>query len=218
MNRPILGGFVGGALALALLATVGARAGVVAFPLDRPEGPALWLASRAAGITAYLALTLDVVFGLFLSSSMADGWIARARSVEVHRWLSSVVLTLTAAHAIALLGDRVVRFDLLDVLVPFLAPYRPFAVGLGVVAAYAAVVLHGSFALRSRLGPRVWRALHHLSFALYALATAHGLTAGSDAHLPWLRALHLASVGIVLPLTAHRVLAGWTRRRAAPPG
>src|SRR5580704_14739500 len=147
-------------------------------------GPALlWVTSRSAGITAYVALTLDVAFGLFLSTAVADRWISRARSVEVHRWLSSVTLALTAVHAVALLGDRLAHIDLADLVVPFHARRHAVGVGLGVIAVEAAAVLHGSFLLRARLGARVWRALHYLSFAVYVLATAHGIFAGSDVRL-----------------------------------
>ena len=98
------------------------------------------------------------------------------------------------------------RFDILDVLVPFVAPYRPLAVGLGVLAAYAALSVHASFALRGHIGARPWRALHYLSFAVYGLATAHGLAAGSDARLLWVKALYGVSSGIVLSLTGCRVV------------
>ncbi len=174
--------------------------------MSRPSD-ALWHLSRAAGITAYLALTLAVAFGLFLSTGLADRWISRARSVEVHRWLSSVMLGLVGAHAAALLGDRFLRFDVVDVLLPFASRYRPFAVGLGVLAGYTALAVHASFALRARLGTRAWRALHYASFGLYVLATAHGILAGSDAGLPWMGGVYLGSLGVVTVLTGCRVAA-----------
>jgi len=179
--------------------------------MSRPSA-ALWQLSRAAGVTAYLALTLAVAFGLLLSTRLAERWSSRALRVDLHRWLSSVTLLLLGAHAAALLGDSFLRFDALDVLVPFAARYRPFAVGLGILAAYAAVVVHASFALRSRIGARAWRTLHYASFGLYALATAHGLLAGSDAALPWMRGAYLASLGLVAVLTGYRVVAARSDR------
>jgi hypothetical protein len=86
---------------------------------------------RVVVVAGFLALTLDVVFGLLVSTAVADRLMPRARSVEVHRWLSSVTLALTATHALALLADRFIRFDVLILLVPFAAPYRALAVGLG---------------------------------------------------------------------------------------
>lgn len=205
MVKRSLQGVLVGLAVLVILATLGARAGWVAFPIERPEGHALWQASRAAGFAAYAALTLEIVLGLFLSTDLADRWIDRARTIELHQWLSALALALTGAHALALVGDRFVRFDVLDVMVPFLAPYRPVAVGLGVLGAYAAVVVHASFALRSRIGRRAWRALHYLSFAAFLGATAHGLLAGTDAGLPWIRAAYAAAASVVLWLTFYRV-------------
>lgn len=221
MLKKVFQGVLLGLAVLALAATAGARLGVVALPIDRPAGHAFWQVSRAAGFAAYAALTLEMLLGLFLSTDLADRWIARARTIELHRWLSATALALTAAHAAALVGDRYIRFDALDVLVPFLAPYRPVAVGLGVLAAWAAAIVHVSFALRARIGQRAWRALHGVSFALYLGATAHGLLAGTDSAQPWIRGVYAASAALVLWLTLYRagaaLSARWGARAASRP-
>jgi predicted ferric reductase len=186
------------------------RAGLSAGAIPAAEGSSAWTASRAAGLTAFVAITLDVVFGLFVSTGAADRFIARARSIEVHRFLSTVALGLAAVHALALLGDRAVRFDAFDLLVPFLSGYRPLAVGLGVLAAYGAVVVHVSFALRRRIGAKTWRKLHYLSFAVFVLGLGHGLLAGSDSASSGFRFLYAASAAVVATLVLHRLL---VRRR-----
>jgi predicted ferric reductase len=199
-------------LALVVGVSVAARSGLVVavLPDPRPEGPFAWMLSRALGVTAYVALSLEVLLGLALSTGAGDRLLARARSVELHQWLSSVALALTGAHAHALVGDRFVRFDLLDVLVPFASRHRPAAVGLGVLAAWAAVVVHASFGARKRIGARAWRVVHYLAFALYAAATAHGLAAGTDARATWMRAVYAGSAG------ALALLVGLRLRAAAP--
>lgn len=218
MRSRVVTGIVVGLAVLAVLLAVGERAGIVA--VDRPAGQAFWLASRAGGITAYVALTLAMIAGLSLSTGLGDALLPRARAVEIHRFLSTASIVLVAGHALALLGDRVVRFDALDLLVPFASRYRPAAVGLGVIAAYAAVVVHASFAWMKRLGHRAFRALHWLSFVLYALATAHGVLAGSDAGRPFVATLYLGGCALVLVLIGARVLAATTRaaRAATAPG
>ena len=223
MGRDVVRGALTGVALLALLGTLGARAGWVALPIERPEGHAFWLASRATGFAAYAALTLEVLLGLLLSTTLADAWIARARTADLHRWLSLGAIGLSFAHGALLLGDRYVRFDALDVLVPFVAPYRTTAVALGVLAAYAALLVHVSSALRARIGTRAWRALHFLSFALYLGATAHGLLAGSDGRATTTRLVYAASAALVLWLTIYRAgsaIAGSARRipvAARPP-
>jgi sulfoxide reductase heme-binding subunit YedZ len=205
-----LGVAIGGLLFLVLDA-IAVRAGfATGFP--KLAGTSLWVTSRAAGVTAFLAWTLDVVFGLFVSTGIADRSIPRPRSVEAHRWLSTVALTMTSAHALALLGDRFVRFDVLDVLVPFLSSYRASAVALGALAAYGAALVHASFSFRRRIGPNTWRKLHSLSFVVFAGALLHGLFAGSDSSAPGMQALYVSSAVAVGALGAVRVL-----RRARPP-
>lgn len=204
-RRIALGIAVGGGLLL-LLDAVAVRLGMAAGAIPTLAGTSLWVTSRAAGVTALVALSLDVVFGLLVSTGAADRLIARARSVEVHRWLSTVALGLTAVHAASLLGDRVVRFDLLDLLVPFLSSYRSAAVALGVIAAYGALLVHMSFALRRRIGARTWRKLHYLSFLVFAAALAHGLLAGSDRSSRGLQALYLSSGAAVALLLLVRIV------------
>jgi sulfoxide reductase heme-binding subunit YedZ len=214
LPRRIALGFGLGIGLLFVLDAVLVRLELVGGIVPRLAGASLWITSRAAGITAYLALTLDVIFGLLVSTAAADRLIPRARSAEVHRWLSSVTLALIGTHALALLGDRFIRFDVFAVLVPFLSPYRALAVGVGVLAAYGAVTVHLSFWLRRRIGVKTWRTLHYLTFFVFAAALVHGLLAGSDRGSTGVRALYLVSAVLVAWLGLHRAL-GSRRGRAA---
>ncbi len=216
MRRLVTGVALGIAL-LAVLDAFGARLGLVAGAIPRLEGSAAWTTSRAAGVTAFIALTLDVAFGLFLSTRAADRVVSRARSVEAHRWLSSATLAMIAVHAVVLVLDRFVRFDVLDALVPFLSGYRPLAVGLGVLAAYCTLILHLSFALRRRIGGRIWRRLHYLSFAAFPAALAHGLLAGSDTGTASMRALYLGAGALVVGLGVYRGVQALGRARPRTP-
>jgi predicted ferric reductase len=200
--------FTGLAIGVALLALLNAavtRLGLTAMPLPTLAGTAPWTTARASGLTALVALTLDMVFGLFVATGVADRLIRRGRSVEVHRWLSSVALALVAAHILVLTVDRFVRFDLLEVLVPFLSSYRRVAVGLGVLAAYGALTVHASFGLRRRLGAKAWRRLHYLSFFVFAAAVAHAALAGSDSARVSIQAIYVSAATAVGLLVLYRV-------------
>lgn len=204
-KRIALGIAIGGVLLLVLDA-VAVRMGLVPGAIPQLAGTSPWVTSRAAGVTAFVALTLDVIFGLFVSTGAADRLIPRAWSIDVHRWLSTVALTMTGVHAVALLGDRFVRFDLLDVLVPFVSSYRVFAVVLGVLAAYGAILVHASFSWRRRIGPKTWRKVHYLSFFVFAAALLHGLLAGSDSGGPGMQALYVSSATAVGVLGIYRIV------------
>ncbi len=205
-------GVLGGLLVLAIVEAMSVRLGMSAGISMHAHGPGAWISSRAAAVVAYIALALDAIFGLFLSSGAGDRLLARARSMELHRWLSGIAIGMAALHAVALLFDATVRFDVLDVLVPFASAYRPVAVGLGVLALYAMFVVRESFAWRARLGTRVWKKLHMLAFVAFAMATAHGLFAGSDTERPWMRAIYISAVACVGFLTARR----YANRPSAP--
>ena len=212
----LVGSAIGLIVALVGLA-LSSRLELIAVAIARPEGQWLWYISRAAGVTAYVGLVLATIWGLLLSTSLADAIVSRGRSLEAHRWLSATALALSVAHAVPLIGDRYVSFDPLDVVVPFLAPYRPIAVGLGIVGLYLAMAVYGSFWLRAHLGQRGWRAVHFLSFPAFGLVTLHGLYAGTDSGAPWLRAIYLTAILAVGALTVVRVLghAGPAVRRAS---
>jgi predicted ferric reductase len=208
MRKLALYGILAGSFLLAIADVIATRMRLVNGAVPRAEGPWIWTSSRAAGVAGYLALSLDVIFGLFISTGFADRWISRGRTVEIHQWLSGASLALIATHGLLLLGDSFIRFDLLDVIVPFIDPYRPAAVGLGVLAAYAAFFIHWSFSLRRTIGVATWRKLHHLTFLLFVLATAHGVLAGTDARLPWVAAMYTTAGGLVAAFALYRVFPG----------
>jgi predicted ferric reductase len=173
-----------------------------------------WYMSRAAGITAYLLLTATTVLGLAISTRIADRWLTRPVVFVLHEHLAWLGLAASGLHVVALLGDSCLPFGVVDLLVPLAAPYRPAAVALGIVALYLSTIITFSFSVRARIGHRVWRAIHFASFGTYALATAHGLLAGSSTGQPWMQWLYLASGVTVFFLTNYRLLLG--RQTAKP--
>jgi sulfoxide reductase heme-binding subunit YedZ len=198
-------------VALVVEATL-VRFGVVTDPIPKLAGTAAWTTSRAAGVTAFAALTLDVVFGLFVSTGLIDRWVPRGASVDVHKWLSSVALTLVGVHSLALLVDPAVHFDALDALVPGMSSYRAGAIAIGVLAMYGALVVHLSFGWRKRIGVRTWRALHFTAFLVFVGAIAHGMLAGSDAARHGMRALYAGSGVVVTALVVIRIAVAMTRQ------
>jgi sulfoxide reductase heme-binding subunit YedZ len=173
--------------------------------------PTFWLLARAAGITAYALLTLSVLAGL-LVKSRPFAKLRAATVTEIHKSLALMGLSALALHAAALVLDTTVKVTVPALVVPGLVAYRPVPVALGVIAAWLFAAITASFWLRKRIGVRVWRRLHWLTFALFALATVHGITAGTDSTQPWGRLLYLGAVGAVAGATAWRALVPPTRR------
>jgi DMSO/TMAO reductase YedYZ heme-binding membrane subunit len=177
--------------------------------------PTFWLLARASGLTAYALLTASVLAGLVLKSRPFRS-LKPAAVTDTHRFLALLGLGAIALHGLTLLFDRTVRLTPAALLVPGASPYRPLAVGIGVLAAELMLVVYASFALRRRIGTRNWRRLHWATYAVFGAATVHGLAAGTDTAQPWAFAGYLAAVGSVAGAVAWRALATpQTPRRTA---
>jgi DMSO/TMAO reductase YedYZ heme-binding membrane subunit len=165
--------------------------------------PTFWLLARASGLTAYALLTSSVLAGLTVKSKPLGHKIKAATATDVHRFLALLSLGAVAVHGLVLTLDRTVKMPLAGLLVPGQSPYRPLAVAFGVIAAELMVLIYTSFSLRRRIGTRNWRRLHYLTFGVFAAATVHGLTAGSD---HWAFGLYASSIAAVAGLTAWRII------------
>lgn len=179
--------------------------------------PTFWLLARASGLTAYSLLTASVLAGLVLKSRPFGRAIKASSVTELHRLLALLGLSALALHGAALMADRTVHMPLAGLFLPGASPYRPAAVAVGVFAGELMALVFISFSLRRLIGQRRWRLLHWSTYAVFALATAHGLLAGSDSAQPWARDLYLAAVGSVAFASVWRALYRPTRRVRAVP-
>lgn len=87
----------------------------------------------------------------------------------------------------------------------------------GVVAFYLLVAVELTSLARRRLPTRLWRLVHVASFPLWAIATLHLLTAGTDAQNPLVQWAALGAAGAVFFVTIVRVLSPRPRHRGANP-
>jgi DMSO/TMAO reductase YedYZ heme-binding membrane subunit len=167
--------------------------------------PTFWLLARASGLAAYVLLTLSVLAGLVLKSRPTSR-LRPASVTEVHKTLALTGLGALALHAASLVLDTTVKVSAAALVIPGLVAYRPAAVAAGVVGGWLFAVVTASFWLRKRIGVRTWRRLHWFTYALFGLATIHGVTAGTDASQPWARSLYLGAAGAIVAATVWRAL------------
>lgn len=166
--------------------------------------PTFWLLARASGMTAYALLTASVLAGLVLKSRPFGRAVRAATVTDVHRLLALLGLSSLALHGTALLLDGTVHMPLAGLLVPGSSPYRPLAVALGVVAAELMALVVASFSVRRLTGQKAWRVLHWSTYGIFALATAHGLLAGSDSAQSWARDIYIGAAAAVVFAAAWR--------------
>lgn len=168
--------------------------------------PTFWLLARSGGFLAYLLVTASVLAGLLLKSRPFAS-LRPPVAIDLHRFLSLLALAATALHGLALLLDTYLPFGVADLLIPGTAPYRPLATALGVVAAELTLAVYLSFSLRRYIKVKNWRRLHWATYAVFALATVHGIAAGSDSDRGFAAALYALAAGSVAAAIAWRTLA-----------
>lgn len=185
--------------------------------------PFLWFVTRAAATSAYITLAVTVIIGLLRSLARVSR-LRNSRTLwlldELHPYLAVLTLAFVVLHLLSLIFDPLIPFSLLNLVLPFNQPYRPFAVDLGVLALYGLVIVWLSSWMKRRIAYASWRTLHYTSFIAFVLVTFHGIFAGSDADEPWMRLLYLSIAGAVTLLILVRLF--WpepqvaNRSRVAP--
>jgi hypothetical protein len=179
--------------------------GVTTSPVD-------WYAARAAGIVAYVILTIVVLVGLSLSGQLRLPRWPKFAVTEVHRFGGLLVGAFVTIHIATIALDSYTPFSLTQLVVPFTSHYRPLWTALGIVAAELLVAVAVTNALRRTIPYGWWRRIHVLNFVVWGGATVHGIGAGTDTPSAWMTLIYIVSVSGVLGALAWRM----TQRRLAP--
>jgi predicted ferric reductase len=143
----------------------------------------MWYITRSAGLTAYVLLWLSTAWGLAVSSKIFDDLLHRTFTYDFHQFISLLAVGFIFLHIAVLMADRYLPYTLAQVLVPFLSPYRPLWVGIGVLAFYLTMLVTVTFYLRNRIGSKTFRSIHVLSLVAFLGAAIHGFFSGTDSSL-----------------------------------
>ena len=170
-----------------------------------------WYLTRAAGIVAYLLLFASVALGLVMTTDLFPKRLERFRVFDLHRFIAILALALSVFHALIVLPDAFIGFTLPELLVPFASPYRTTWMALGVFSLYLSIAVIASFYLRPLVPYAAWRLLHYATFAVFAMALAHGAGAGTDTQSLWARDMYAATGFVVFDLLVIRLVRGTTR-------
>ena len=157
----------------------------------------MWYITRSAGLTAYVLLWLSTAWGLAVSSKIFDTLLHRTFTYDFHQFISLLAVGFIFLHIAVLMADRYLPYTLAQILVPFLSPYRPIWVGIGVLAFYLTMLVTVTFYLRNRIGSKTFRSIHVLSLVAFLGAAVHGFFSGTDSSLwvtQWLYAGTFLSV------------------------
>ncbi|MFL7837451.1 MAG: hypothetical protein ACK2T4_00080 [Candidatus Promineifilaceae bacterium] len=186
--------------------TLAEQAQAMSIPLESGS-QAYWYIARAGGVVAYLLLWLATCWGILMSSKLIKGYINIATAFALHEFLPILGVIFAAIHALVLLGDSFIGFNIQQILIPFTSSYKPGWTGLGSLAFYLFLAIIISFYVRKQIGQKSWRLFHYISFLAFLFALLHGLMAGTDSGTLAMRALYIVTGGITLFLIYYRVLA-----------
>jgi sulfoxide reductase heme-binding subunit YedZ len=178
------------------------------------ESHGWWLASRASGVVALVLVTVSVMIGLAMAGKVLRVPGLSRKLMAVHEQTALAGLIAISVHAITLLGDPFLDPGVAGVTVPFALDFETFFTGLGVIAAYLALLLGLSYYARRRIGVKAWRKAHRATVLVYLLGLVHALGAGTDTSAVWFRWWVMATTPIVGGLFVHRVLEGRAKAKA----
>jgi predicted ferric reductase len=134
--------------------------------------------SSDAGLVAMVLLTVNILLGLLLSAryNPVRSWPRRRLPVfDLHNWTAYIALGLVFLHPALLLCSGTAGFGVLDVVWPLHSPKQTLYNCLGAGAFYCVLFVVATSYLRSRLGSRLWKKLHYVSYGAAALLFAHGI-------------------------------------------
>jgi sulfoxide reductase heme-binding subunit YedZ len=169
-----------------------------------PPSP-VWFFARSAGFISLVLLTISVSLGILFSLRRRSRTWPLFVTDELHRYATLVFFVFLVLHITTVLLDPFTKFNIIDVVVPFLSPYRRVWMGLGILAAELALALAISGWVRGHLGYRVFRILHYATYVILPLALVHGLATGSDTKSGWGLAVYVGCVLCVGGLTVVRL-------------
>ncbi len=111
-----------------------------------------WYVTRASGIVAYLLLWFSMVLGLGVTSKFLDRMLDRMFTYDFHQFISLLSIAFVVLHVVVLLLDRYLPYSIWQILVPFISPYRPIWVGVGVIGFYLTLLVTITFYIRKGSG------------------------------------------------------------------
>ena len=141
--------------------------------------------SAVLGLCAMVTLTINVLLGMLLSTAYKTSGIwkklpATLKKIDVlwlHNWTAYLALLLALLHPLLLVCDAGTKFTLVDMLVPGHAPKQPVFVALGIFALFAllVVVVTTQKTIKKKMGFRLWKNVHLVSYGTAMLFIVHGL-------------------------------------------
>jgi len=176
------------------------------------QSSSLWTLVRVSGTVDLVLLTVSIALGITVIGEGPVRGAPRFVFRHLHRDASLIALALLAAHIIA--AVLLVHLDIVPTVVPFASSVRRVYLGLGVLGADLMAIVVVTSAIRHRLRVRRWRFVHLSAYVAWVGAVVHGAAPGTDRGIPWVAALNICCVAVVLGLVTARFTRTYQHRPA----
>lgn len=141
--------------------------------------------SSYAGLLATGVLTLNILFGMMISTGYTrhEYWKRLPLKIRgwdilyIHNWTAYVALVLVLLHPLLLLFDPATKFTLIDIFYPVNAPHEKWMVAFGTISLYAliVVIITTQKVVKRSMGFRTWKNIHLISYGTALLFLIHGM-------------------------------------------
>lgn len=170
---------------------------------------ATWYVTRSAGMIAYLLLWLSTVWGLVIPSKLFGEVLSGDFTFDFHQFISLLSLFFLGLHIVVLTADHYLPFSVSQLLIPFVSPYRPFWVGIGIISFYLILLVTITFYIRKQIGMKTFRYIHYASLIAYLGGVIHALMSGTDSSLPAILLIYIGTFSVVIFLTVYWLVSAW---------
>jgi predicted ferric reductase len=165
-----------------------------------------WFITRSSAWVGYILLWISTLWGLVLPTKLFDRFLSPSFTFDFHEYISLLAIGFVILHIGVLLFDSFSPFSLIQILLPFLSPYRPFWVGIGTLSLYLTLLVTVTFYLRKRIGQKKFRAIHTLSLVAFFGAALHGFFSGTDSSLGVAQLVYFATLLPVILLSSFWII------------
>lgn len=165
--------------------------------------PVAWYVSRASGGLAFLFLWVSMFLGLSIRNPWIRSWVEPMYKLEMHKFTALLAIFWTMLHAGSLLFDSYTGFTFRDISVPFISDSASVSspvMASGIIGFYLIFIVTISAYLRTKMPYPIFRFIHFLNIAIFALVFFHGLFLGTDMRVPTVFWTFVTANGILLLL------------------
>jgi hypothetical protein len=166
------------------------------------------------GVISLVSLSITIMIGLVATDRLVLSIRQRVLLQSAHRTTGVIAVTALVIHVWTKLMESHIR--VIDIVIPFLAPYNRAFIGLGTLSGWIMIMVMWTGLARARFigrgKPWMWRSVHAISYLMWPIALVHGLSAGRPA-ATWVVVSYVICILLVLVGLAVRLSVSLNRRK-----